>query len=69
MYIDFPGNAALSVDILTNVAIWVSKSSYFSHIPTNVAIWFSKYSNFADGPRYVAFHNPTRKGSWNEATY
>ena len=38
-------------------------------IPTNVAIWVSKYNNFADVPGYVAFHNSTRKGYWNEATY
>ena len=38
------------------------KSSNFLDIPTNVAIRVSKYSRLADGPRYAAFHNPTRKG-------
>ena len=46
-FVDFPGNAVLSV----NVAVWDSKSSNFSHIPTNVAIWFSKCSDLADVPR------------------
>ena len=74
-FVEFPGNAVLSVkkghflDIPRNIASWVSKSSSFSHIPVNVAIGFSKCINFADGPRYVRFHNSTRKGSWNEATY
>ena len=74
-FVDFPGNAALSVksgdclDIPTNVAICISKRSNFSHVPTNVAISFSKYNNFADNPRYVAFHNSTSKGSWHKATY
>ena len=74
-FVDFLGIVALSVEkqqffkYSHKYSNLILRNSNFSDIPTNVAIWVSKYSNFKDNHRFLAFHNPTKKVSWNEAIY